>query len=150
MSRVKVPRIHCTRVRFNKLVPEISVTDMEESLRFYTKILGFKVEYSRPEDRFAFLSLQGSQLMVEEINHNWDTGELERPYGRGVNLQIEVDSVEELLRSLGEHGYPLFRPLKESWYRGDDVVYGQKEFLVQDPDGYLLRFAQDLGEKVAS
>jgi len=137
-------------VRFNKLVPEISVTDIEESLRFYTEILGFKVEYSRPEDRFAFLSLQGSQLMVEEINHNWDTGELERPYGRGVNLQIEVDSVEELLRSLGEHGYPLFRPLKESWYRGDDVVYGQKEFLVQDPDGYLLRFAQDLGEKVAS
>jgi len=83
-------------VRFNKLVPEISVTDIEESLRFYTKILGFEVEYSRAEDRFAFLSLQGSQLMVEEINHNWDTGELERPYGRGVNLQIEVDSVEEL------------------------------------------------------
>jgi len=83
-------------VRFNKLIPEISVTDIEESLRFYTEILGFKVEYSRPEDGFAFLSLQGSQLMVEEINHNWDTGELERPYGRGVNLQIEVDSVEEL------------------------------------------------------
>ena len=150
MSRVKVPRIHCTRVRFNKLVPEISVTDIEESLRFYTKILGFKVEYSRPEDRFAFLSLQGSQLMVEEINHNWDTGELKRPYGRGVNLQIEVECVEELLRSLEEHGYQLFRPLKESRYRGDGVVYGQKEFLVQDPDGYLLRFAQDLGEKVAS
>jgi len=96
VSRVKVPRIHCTSVRFNKLIPEISVTDIEESLRFYTEILGFKVEYSRPEDGFAFLSLQGSQLMVEEINHNWDTGELERPYGRGVNLQIEVDSVEEL------------------------------------------------------
>jgi len=137
-------------VRFNKLVPEISVTDIEESLRFYTEILGFKVEYSRPGDRFAFLSLQGSQLMVEEINHNWDTGELERPYGRGVNLQIEVECVEELLRSLEEHGYQLFRPLKESRYRGDGVVYGQKEFLVQDPDGYLLRFAQDLGEKAAS
>ena len=67
MSRVKVPRIQCTRVRFNKLIPEISVTDIEDSLRFYTKILGFKVEYSRPEDRFAFLSLQGSQLMIEEI-----------------------------------------------------------------------------------
>jgi len=150
VSRVKVPRIHCTRVRFNKLVPEISVTDIEESLRFYTEILGFKVEYSRPEDRFAFLSLQGSQLMVEEINHNWDTGELERPYGRGVNLQIEVECVEELLRSLEEHGYQPFRPLKESRYRGDGVVYGQKEFLVQDPDGYLLRFAQDMGEKAAS
>jgi len=147
VSRVKVPRIQCTHVRFNKLIPEMSVTDVEESLRFYTRILGFEVEYSRPEDGFAFLSLQGRQLMVEEINHNWDPGELERPFGRGVNLQIEVDSVEELLQSLEEHGYPLFRPLMESWYRGDGVVYGQKEFLVQDPDGYLLRFAQHLGEK---
>jgi len=40
VSRVKIPRIQCTRVRFNKLIPEISVTDIEDSLRFYTKILG--------------------------------------------------------------------------------------------------------------
>lgn len=32
-------------------------------------------------------------------------------------------------------------------YRQDNKLLGNKEFLVQDPDGYLLRFAEDLGEK---
>lgn len=27
------------------------------------------------------------------------------------------------------------------------INIGNKEFLVQDPDGYLLRFSEDLGEK---
>ena len=32
---------------FNKLIPELSVTDIQECLPFYTEIIGFKVEYSR-------------------------------------------------------------------------------------------------------
>ena len=37
--------------------------------------------------------------------------------------------------------------IEENWYRQDDKLLGNKEFLVQDPDGYLIRFSQDLGEK---
>jgi len=132
---------------FNKLIPELSVTDIQESLRFYTEIIGFKVEYSRPEEKFYFLSIDGAQLMVEEINNHWWTGELERPFGRGLNFQIEVDDVSAIIGRLEEAGIALFRPLKESWYRGDGVEFGQLEFLVQDPDGYLLRFIQDIGER---
>lgn len=132
---------------FNKLIPELSVTDIQKSLRFYTDIIGFKVEYSRPEDKFYFLSLEGSQLMVEETNDNWWTGELEHPFGRGINFQIEVSDVSTLVERLDEAGIALFRPLKESWYRGEDTEFGQIEFLVQDPDGYLLRFIQDIGER---
>ncbi len=123
------------------------MTDIQKSLRFYTDIIGFKVEYSRPEDKFYFLSLEGSQLMVEETNDNWWTGELEHPFGRGINFQIEVSDVSTLVERLDEAGIALFRPLKESWYRGEDTEFGQIEFLVQDPDGYLLRFIQDIGER---
>jgi hypothetical protein len=42
---------------------------------------------------------------------------------------------------------PLFVPLEERWYRRDDVLLGNRQFLVQDPDGYLLRFFEDLGER---
>jgi catechol 2,3-dioxygenase-like lactoylglutathione lyase family enzyme len=132
---------------FNKLIPELSVTDIQKSLPFYTEILGFKVEYSRPEEKFYFLSIDGAQLMVEEINNHWWTGELEYPLGRGLNFQIEVDDVSAIIGRLEEAGIALFRPLKESWYRGDGVEFGQIEFLVQDPDGYLLRFIQDIGER---
>jgi catechol 2,3-dioxygenase-like lactoylglutathione lyase family enzyme len=133
-------------MRFNRLIPELSVTDVERSLAFY-KLLGFEVEYSRPEVGFYFLGLQGTQLMVESVNDHWFTGVLDYPFGRGLNLQIEVDDVSVLIDALVAEGYPLFRPLKESWYRGDGVEFGQLEFLVQDPDGYLLRFIQDIGER---
>lgn len=132
---------------FNKLIPELSVTDIKESLPFYTEVIGFKVEYSRPEEKFYFLSIDGAQLMVEEVNNHWWTGELERPFGRGLNFQIEVGDVSAIIGRLEEAGIALFRPLKESWYRGDGVEFGQLEFLVQDPDGYLLRFIQDIGER---
>lgn len=37
--------------------------------------------------------------------------------------------------------------LEEKWYRQNDKLLGEKNFLVMDPDGYLLRFIEDLGEK---
>ena len=58
-------------MKFNKIIPELSVSEFRKSLGFYTLLLGFKVEYQRAESKFAFLSLQGTQIMIEEVNHNW-------------------------------------------------------------------------------
>ena len=134
-------------MKFNKLIPELSVSNIKQSLQFYRDTLGFTIEYSRPKDKFYFLSCEGAQMMIEEINNTWWTGELEYPFGRGMNFQIEVCDVSALVERLDEANIPLFRPPKESWYRGEDVEYGQIEFLVQDPDGYLLRFTQKIGER---
>lgn len=41
----------------------------------------------------------------------------------------------------------LYRDIDELWYDTGSALAGQLEFLVQDPDGYLLRFTQYLGEK---
>ena len=57
-------------MKFNKLIPELSVTNFEKSLEFYTKILGFKIEYKRDESKFAMISFQGSQIMIEEVNNH--------------------------------------------------------------------------------
>ena len=132
---------------FNRLIPELSVSDVGGSLEFYVGVLGFAVEYSRPEEGFFFLSFEGSQIMVEEVNDHWWTGELEHPFGRGINFQIAVSDVSALVERLEEAGVALFHPVCEKWYSGDDVEFGQIEFLVQDPDGYLLRFTQDIGKK---
>jgi len=134
-------------MKFNKLIPELSVTNFENSIKFYTKILGFKIEYKRDESKFAMISFQGSQLMIEEINNHWSAGKLEKPFGRGINFQIEVDKIQPILDSLEENGHPIFVEPKENWYRQDNQLLGNKEFLIQDPDGYLLRFAEDLGTK---
>lgn len=134
-------------MKFNSLVPELSVKSITKSLEFYVAILGFKVEYDRPDDKFAFLSLEDSQLMLEQINGHWETGTLEYPFGRGINFQIEVANLSQILTSLSKAGHVLFKAPREQWYQVANQLEGQREFLVMDPDGYLLRFCQSLGSR---
>ncbi len=134
-------------MKFNKLIPELSVSDISKSIEFYTKILGFKIEYQREESKFVFLSLQGSQIMLEEINGHWETGKLEYPLGRGINFQIEVDDINKIVKSLKKHNYPIKLMPPDNWYRKGKKLLGNREFLVMDTDGYLLRFSQDLGTR---
>lgn len=134
----------------NKLVPELMVTDLENSLVFWVTFVGFKVAYQRPEDGFAYLDLDGAQVMLEQVDPQagqWLTAPLEKPFGRGVNLQIDVAAVAPIIERLGRAGYPLFRDCKDTWYRAATVEVGQREFIVQDPDGYLIRLVERLGER---
>lgn len=137
-------------LKFNALIPELSVSDISRSLHFYTEILGFKVEYDRPEEKFFFLSIEGAQLMLEQVNHHWASAPLERPFGRGINFQIEVSDVGPMLARLSQIKHPLFREPRDEWYEVNGLLEGQREFLVLDPDGYLLRFCQYLGSKAAT
>lgn len=52
-----------------------------------------------------------------------------------------------LWNNLKENGYTITFDIEENWYRQDNKLLGNKEFLVQDPDGYLIRLSEDLGEK---
>jgi len=125
-------------IKYNKLIPELSVTNIEKSTDFYVDLLGFKVEYKRDECKFMFLSLDGSQIMIEQINDTWNTGELSYPFGRGINFQFEVEDINPILSRLKDNNYPIFVLPKDNWYRVNDKVTGNREFLVLDPDGYLL------------
>jgi len=136
-------------MRFNNILPELYVADFKKSLDFYTNILGFKLEYERTNPLFAFLSYQGSQLMIQEDDDDeeWHNGKPEYPYGRGINFQIDTDNVQTIIDSLSKNNYPLKRGVKDSWYKVKNTLHGCREILVMDPSGYLLRFSQGLGEK---
>ncbi len=135
-------------VKFNPIMPEFYVSDFQKSINFYTKVLRFRIEYQRPSEnpRFAFLSYGGCQLMLqlEDDDEDWHNGKAEYPFGRGINFQIETNEVQRLIDNLINIQHPLKRGLKDSWYQVKGTVYGCREFLVMDPDGYLLRFSQPL------
>lgn len=137
-----------TNFVFSKNIPELSVTNLENSLKFY-KTLGFKIEYERKENKFVFLSMGEIQFMLQEISDNdkWKLAPLTYPFGNGINFQLEVDSVHMIYSKLKDANYPITFEIEENWYRQDNKLLGNKEFLVHDPDGYLLRFSEDLGEK---
>ncbi|WP_426178100.1 bleomycin resistance protein [Pseudomonas sp. TWRC1-2] len=134
----------------NKLVPELMVTDLNASLEFWVSWVGFNVAYQRLDEGFAYLDLNGAQVMLEQIDpraNQWQTAALDLPLGRGMNLQIDVAAVGPVIERLDAAAYPMFQPCKDVWYRAGEVEVGQREFLVQDPDGYLVRLVERLGER---
>lgn len=134
----------------NALVPELIVTTLGTSLGFWVDQLGFAIAYQRPEEGFAYLDLHGAQIMLEQYDPDagqWLTAPLAPPFGRGINLQIDVPAVSPILRRLAILGWPLFRDVEDAWYRAGEVETGQRQFIVQDPDGYLVRLVERLGER---
>ena len=135
-------------MEFLPILAEFYITDFSKSLHFYVDIIGFKIEYQRENPNFAFLSYHGSQIMIQELAPGEkESKKLEYPFGRGINFQIDTKSVQNVINSLEKNSYPIKRGMKDSWYKADDKSYGCREILVLDPDGYLLRFSEELGEK---
>jgi catechol 2,3-dioxygenase-like lactoylglutathione lyase family enzyme len=134
-----------------KLTPELDVDDLDRSLAFYVAVIGFRVVFSRPEDRFAYLDLDGVHVMLEELGGSgryFTNAPLTHPYGRGVNFQIEVTDVGALYERVLAGGFPVPIPLEDRWYRQEAIENGNRQFVVADPDGYLLRFFTDLGQRL--
>ncbi|MFR6659075.1 MAG: bleomycin resistance protein [Clostridia bacterium] len=126
-------------IEFNSLIPELSVSNIETSKKFY-KNLGFKIVYERPENKFCFIQLENNQIMIEENNNNWNVGKMEYPYGNGINISMSVNNVENLYEQLKAKDIKFFIDFNMNEYRVDNKLFQDKEFLLQDPDGYLLRF----------
>ena len=133
------------------LTPELDVSNLEQSLHFYVDLLGFELSYTRPEEKFAYLVRDGAALMLEQIGagRSFHSSPLEPPFGRGVNLQLRVDDVRGLYRRLEAAGIAFVLPLEERWYRRDETERGNRQFVVADPDGYLLRPFENLGVRPA-
>ncbi len=134
-------------ITWQKMVPELYVSDFFVSLEFYTDVLGFNVLYARHDPEFVYLEQEELQLMLLQTDTDWLGSRLEPPYGRGVNLQMEVTDVRPIYERLLANGTVMQRDIKDVWRETGDVSTGSREFYVQDPDGYLLRVCQPLGDK---
>lgn len=133
---------------WNPMVPELLVSDLARSRRFYVDVLGFAVRFERSDPPFAYLDLGGAQLMLAQDHGSaWLTGGLEGARGRGLNLQMEVVDLAAIETALASAEVTLFRaPSTSSYDVGGGVVEYQRELLVQDPDGYLLRCVEVVDE----
>lgn len=128
-------------MKFNSMIPEFTVSDIKQTKDFYINKLGFNLEYEREEEKFVFLSYNESQFMFEQIHQTgWNTGELEYPFGRGINFSIFALDVYELYQKVVACDIKLFRQLQEVTYKCGNEEFLEVQFLIQDPDGYLLRF----------
>ena len=138
--------------KIEPLVPELWCTDFESSLHFYTEHLGFQVAQRRGQDPHAYLSLNGAQIMIahwslDESWAPWHPEPMQRPFGRGINFQFMVDDVQYLYERLVSKGIKPLLDLYTSEVWKTDCMDTRRQFIVLDPDGYLLRFSQSVGTR---
>ncbi len=132
-----------------ELVPELVCQDAFISMKFYVGILGFQVLYDRPEQGFYYLERQGAEIMIGQLSDSsWITDTIEPPFGRGLHFQIMTTDLAKLYDTCKSNGVKVFREWEEAWYRADDHYVGQSQFIICDPDGYMLRFAENIGKRI--
>lgn len=106
----------------------IEVNNIEESLHFYSGLLGFQVKRYNPDSEPPMATLQAGTLKITLAQHL----ETMLKRGRGVNFFIGVDDVDEYYRELTERGADVRPPADEGW--------GGRFITLQDPDKYRLFF----------
>ncbi|MFA0085789.1 bleomycin resistance protein [Vibrio sp. E150_011] len=135
-----------------RVVPELYCFDIQRSKDFYVNILGFRVKYERPSEAFVFLTRYGVDLMLEGLNSDgrrWITGALEYPLGRGVNLQWDTSDIDLLFSHVKSHAPDsIYLTIERKEYACDGESVIQKQFVVQDPNGYLIRFCENETESL--
>jgi catechol 2,3-dioxygenase-like lactoylglutathione lyase family enzyme len=132
---------------FVGLSPELLVSDLTRSLEFWRDLCGFSVAYERAEERFVYLDRGDLQLMLKELGsptRAWMKCDLERSFGRGVNFQFRIGDVDRLAAKFAIAGWAFLLPLEERLYRVDARDLRIRQFAAPDPDGYLVRFSQDI------
>jgi catechol 2,3-dioxygenase-like lactoylglutathione lyase family enzyme len=129
-------------------ITEMMVSNYPATLAFWTEVLGFAAVFTRPAQKLALLQHpDGAQVMVYERDGDWEVAPMEPPFGRGVVVQIFVADAATLADHVAAKGWPFYVPLREKWRDWGDRLGGQREFLLQDPDGYLVMVAQRIGER---
>ena len=110
--------------------PQLVVADIEHSIAFYTKQLGFAIDF-RFEDFYAGISKDGFTIHLKLGKPSVEERENRRT-NKHLDLVFAVDGIESYYEEIVNSNIPIFQPLRSR-------PYG-KEFYITDPDGYIIAF----------
>jgi lactoylglutathione lyase len=117
---------------FVRVAPEFFVRDVAKSVAFYEQ-LGFTA--LRQEPLFAVVALgEAHVLLADERLGAAQLGDTAATRGAGVNVRIMVDDVDSMYQRARAAGAPIVHDIA-------DRDYGLRDFILSDPDGFMLRFA---------
>src|ERR1043166_1628446 len=108
----------------------LEVNSIEESLGFYSEVLGFEISKHTPDSEPPMATLLAGTLRITLAQHL----ETMLKRGRGVNFFLGVDDVDEYYAQLKRRGAEVWPPADEGW--------GGRFITLQDPDRYRLFFVE--------
>jgi uncharacterized glyoxalase superfamily protein PhnB len=122
-----------------KLTPNLVVADVSRSMAFYRDVLGFQRTAAVPDAApYVFASLQSGGVEIFLNAPEPAIAEYPsfkgRPIGGTLTLFIEVAGIAAVYESLKSR-VKVTMPLEKKWY-------GVTEFAFEDPDGYVITFAE--------
>lgn len=113
-------------VQVECIVPILRVTSLPDSLRFYTEMLGFQLDWGGPHGSdMASVSRNGHAIMLCQGGQ----GHL------GTWIWIGVEDIDPLFVEYRSKGVQFLQaPIQRPWAH---------EMQVKDPDGHVLRFGSE-------
>ncbi len=118
-----------------KISPMLAVADMDETVSFYTTVLGFSVPMTSPE--YSIIERDGSTIFLMKA----DNDEVVRCVRGHTEIYIEVDDIQALWQHVATY--------KQQYKIRDlfDQPYGMTEFHIGDPNDCLVFVGQQTQEK---
>ena len=114
---------------------QLRTTDLEGSIEFYVKKLGFELEF-RFSDFYAGIKA-GTQVFHLKLVDSPEPSIEFVSAGEHFHLLFVIDEVDSTAAELTERGVELFRaPQNTDW--------GTRDFYVRDDQGHTLCFSQDM------
>ena len=127
-------------MKFSKLTPNLFVRDVEASMKFYQSILGLQKSMTVPESApYVFGAVTSGN--VEIFFNDVKAVAKENPaiatekIGGSMTMYIEVEGIEEVLKSVEKSGAKINMPLTTQFY-------GMREFGFMDPEGWMVTIAE--------
>ena len=113
-----------------KMSPQLQVASIENSIDFYTKKLGFRLEF-RFEDFYAGLVKDGHSIHIK----SGSTQRNEDKNMEDLEITFSVDCIERLYTEVLGNSIVIIQPLR-------DMPYG-REFYIADPDLNIIAFMEE-------
>ena len=113
------------------------VADISKTMRWYEEQLGFSVDPFPPAEPYVFAILRRDdvEIMLQRIDGYEKPNVYSLRDGGVWDAYIRVEGIKDLYESVREKA-TIVQPLREQ-------PYGNWEFEVKDPNGYVLVFSEE-------
>ena len=123
-----------TSSKIKAMSPLLLVADINRSIEFYLKKLGFDIDF-RYEDFYAGIIKDGYTIHLKVSEYPIEERKSKRN-NQDPNIIVSVSNIENLYKELSNKSVEIIQSLR-------DMPYG-KEFYVADPDGNVIAFVESV------
>ena len=118
--------------KIKKMSPQLLVVNIEHAIEFYTKKLGFNLDF-RYKDFYSGISKDGFSIHLKECKTSIEERRNKKT-NEDLAIVFTIDRIDDLYEEMSNKLVEIIQPLRE-------MDYG-KEFYVADPDGHIIAFLE--------